>query len=250
MSEMLLSAWSWEPAVVFVCLLLVAGYAALVRGRWSREAAWFGLAVALVLAALTSPIATLGAHYLLSAHMLQHFILTMLIPPLLLAGIPEHVAVQRRLRVFGRPAACWVCGIGAMALSQLPALFNSSLHHHGLHLAEQIALATSGVVFWWPVFGPVRRARLHPIASVVYLATACLCCTAMGVAITFAPRPLYPAYAGAAELGISPRLDQQLAGLLMWVPGCLVYLSAMLIRLGGWFAERDGTPEPVSIGAT
>jgi cytochrome c oxidase assembly factor CtaG len=247
---LLLGRWDWEPGVIFACLLLIAGYAAAVRGRWSREAVWFGMAVALVLVALASPIATLGAHSLLSAHMLQHFILVMLAPPLVLAGIPESVAVERRMRVFRPAVACWLCGIGTMALWHMPALFNSSLHQHWYHAAEQVAFSATAIVFWWPVFGPVRRDRLHPIVAVVYLATACLCCTAIGAAITFSPGLLYPAYGRAAELGISPRLDQQLAGLLMWVPGCLVYLSAMLIRLGEWFAEPEAAPEPASIAAT
>lgn len=163
MNGTLPGAWDWGPEALFGCLLFIAGYAALVRGRWSREAAWFGLALVLVVVALASPLATL-AHHLLSAHMLQHFLLVMLMPPLLLAGIPERAALRRRLPVFKRPAACWLCGMGAMALWQIPALFNSSLHHRPLHFAGQIAFSVTAVVFWWPIFDPVRRARLHPIA--------------------------------------------------------------------------------------
>ena len=157
------------------------------------------------------------------------------------------------------PVTCWLIGIGAVALWHVPAIYSMAFRHHGWHVFEHVTCLATALVFWWPVFGK-RSDRLHPVGAIVYLVTACVSCTLIGIAITFGPTGLYPEYLnpadplGAVSLirngwGISPRTDQQLGGLLMWVPCCLVYISAMLARLGGWYAEREESPDATAVAA-
>jgi cytochrome c oxidase assembly factor CtaG len=265
--EFLSGMWDWQLSSIAFCALLAAAYGYAVRGQVSGKAAIFGAGLLLLLLALVSPVAMLGDMYLLSAHMLQHFLLVMLAPPLLLAGVPESAVASllwrpagRRMRAALRPLTCWILGVGTMAVWHIPAIYSLTLRHPGLHLLEHVACVATALVFWWPVFGPLRSDRLHPVAVIPYLVTACICCTLIGIAIAFGRPGLYPEYLkpedpmGALPLirngwGISPRTDQQLGGLLMWVPCCLVYISAMLARLGGWYAEPDAPPESAAVPA-
>ncbi len=107
------------------------------------------------------------------------------------------------------------------------------------------------MIFWWPVFAPVESTRLSPLISTMYLATACLGCTILGMLITFAGAGLYAAYVNPVdtigilpllrgELCLTPGVDQQIGGLTMWVPGCLIYLAASMVTLARWYgAEED-----------
>ena len=109
-------------------------------------------------------------------------------------------------------------------------------------------------MFWWPILSPVLRLRLQPVPQgVSYLFTACLACTAIGVLITFSPRLLYTSYVNPPDLygalsliqsgwGMTPALDQQVGGLLMWVPCCLVYLTAIMAMFGRWYSADSNQP--------
>jgi putative membrane protein len=84
--------------------------------------------------------------------------------------------------------------------------------------------------------------------AAAYLFFSCAACTAMGIVITFAPAPLYREYAKAPmaleNWGISPQMDQQIGGLLMWVPACLIYLAAIMAMFARWYAEETATLPP------
>ncbi len=112
-----------------------------------------------------------------------------------------------------------------------PELYDQMFTMHG---TTMIFLVT-GTIFWWPIFGPLRDCHLSPLAAVTYSFSACSSCTLLGAYLTFGPAGLYPAYTG--YLGLDAKADQQLGGLLMWVPGCFVYLSAILITVRRWYAE-------------
>jgi cytochrome c oxidase assembly factor CtaG len=121
----------------------------------------------------------------------------------------------------------------------------------------------TGTIFWYPVVTPVPGHRMTTFPAVFYLFTACTFSSLLGILITFCSYQLYPFYMSPNdELGILPRLrgmvsaheDQQLGGLLMWFPCCLIYASAILITLGTWYGEspdeseaRDGPAEPLPI---
>ena len=120
-------------------------------------------------------------------------------------------------------------------------------------MLETVSLLICGGISWWPILAPRQRARLRPVPeAAAYLFTACLACTMIGITITFANRLLYPAFAHPADpygilplirnrWGISPAMDQQIGGILMWVPCCLVYLIAIMAMFARWYREEPAT---------
>ena len=256
--QLLFSAWDWEPSVVLGCVALLIGYFAIAGKRASLRSVCFVAGVLLLLLDLVSPIDTLSDTYLFSAHVVQHFLLALIVPILLLKGTPPGFAerlLKRPLiagieRTAGRPPVSWLLGVGTMILWHIPALFNAALASESLHVTQHLSFLVTGTIFWWPILGPGEEHRLPALASVAYLFGACVACSMLGAILTFSQPGAYPAYVnpgdplGALVLirgvwGLDPKSDQQLGGMLMWVPGCLVYLSAILASVARWYATPD-----------
>jgi putative membrane protein len=231
--------WDWEPSVVIGCAALLACYLAVVRKRSLVRMPFFLAGVVLLLLDLVSPIDALADRYLFSAHIVQHFLLALVIPPLLLLGTPsfELGAISKLERIVGQPPVSWLLGVGTMLVWHIPALFNAALTNDGLHIFQHLSFLVTGTIFWWPILGPLQDRHLAPLAAVAYLFSACACCSLLGAFLTFGPVGLYPAYTG--YMGLDVKSDQQLGGLLMWIPGCFVYLSGILSTVMRWYgAER------------
>ena len=118
-----------------------------------------------------------------------------------------------------------------------------------------------GVAFWWQILAPNEASRLSPLAAVIYLFSACLGCTALGIIITFAPVGVCSVYMHPVdrlgmlatirnEWGMTPERDQQVGGLLMWVPMCLIYLSAIFGQLARWYGAPALAPVTTEVGTT
>ncbi len=133
--------------------------------------------------------------------------------------------------------AGWLAGVGAMWFWHIPALCTASMRSPIVFGIQAFSLVAAGAAFWWPVFRPIASRRMQPHLAAVYLFAGCIGCSLLGIYITFSPLavcPLYAQPAGSNELitlirtqwGITPRIDQQIGGLLMWVPACMIYLSA------------------------
>ncbi len=257
--QLLTSEWSLEPWVLLFTLALLSGYAIAGGFRHTRKSVLFTLGVLLMLIAIISPLDYLGRYYLFSAHMIQHILLLLVVPLLLLLGVPESAAAKALdiravgtvMRVLGNPVIAWFFGVGAMWAWHMPSLHNIVLESDNLYIAQQISFVFIGMIFWWPVFAPLEARRLSPLASTLYLASACLGCTILGILITFAGAGLYSAYVNPADtagilpylrndLCITPGVDQQIGGLTMWVPGCLIYLTASMITIAKWYGSQDG----------
>lgn len=235
-------AWDWEPSVVVGCAALAIGYVLIVRKHGFHRAPYFLGGVLLLLVDLVSPIDTLADRYLFSAHIVQHFLLALVIPPLLLLGTPsfELGALSKVERVIGQPPISWLLGVGTMLAWHIPALFNAALANDGLHIFQHLTFLITGVIFWWPVLCPLPDRHLPTLATISYLFSACVCCSLLGAFLTWGPVGLYPAYQNppARLWGLDPKSDQQLGGMLMWVPGCFVYLSGILSTVMRWYAEE------------
>jgi len=232
--------WDWEPSVIVGCAALATGYIAIVRKRRFHRSPYFLVGVALLLLDLVSPIDRLADGYLFSAHIVQHFLLALVIPPLLLLGMPafELGGLNKLERVLGQPPVSWLLGVGTMLAWHIPALFNAALANDGLHIFQHLSFLVTGTIFWWPILGPLEDRHLSTLGAVSYLFSACVCCSLLGAFLTFGPVGLYPAYVG--YWGLDPKSDQQLGGMLMWVPGCFVYLSGILSTVMRWYnAERS-----------
>lgn len=250
----LLSAWDWEPSVVAGCLALAIAYVVMARGRSRARTFYFLAGVSLLFLDLVSPLDTLADQYLFSAHVVQHFLLALVIPPLLLLGLPSSLAerVLRQPRVvaieqtLSSPAIAWMLGVGTMIFWHVPVLFNVALENDGLHVLQHLSFLVSGTIFWWPILHPMTGGRMPPLPAVPYLFSACVCCTLLGAWLAFTPLNLYPAYLHPNDplailpllrdrWGLSPRIDRELGGLLMWIPGCFVYLAAILTTVARWY---------------
>jgi putative membrane protein len=257
-ADLLRTGWDWEPSVEIGCGALAVGYLAVVRRRASWSALYFLGGILLLLIDLVSPLDLLGDRYLFSAHIVQHVVLALVIPTLLLAGIPRWLAeailargiFARMERQIARPPVSWMLGIGTMIFWHVPVFFNASLASDGLHVLQHLSFLVAGTVFWWPVLTPVENRRMPPLTAISYLFSACLSCSFLGAALTFARPGLYPAYLNPEDRlgllpllrdnwGLDPANDQQLGGLLMWVPGCFLYLSGILVIIGRWYGAKE-----------
>lgn len=264
--QLLSVAWSPDPSVLGGGVALVVAYVAwLGRVNPWRALAFFA-GVAVLIGALVSPLDRLGELYLFSVHMLQHMLLILVAPPLLLYGLPPAATrrllavplVDRLERALGRPRVTLPLKVGALWLWHLPFLYDLALRSEGVHALEHLVFVVTATMFWWPVLTPVRERRLAPPTAMMYLFGAMAAIALLGMVITLAPTPLYPFYVtppdpyGALHLirsgwGVSALADQQIGGLLMWVAGGLFYVVTILTEFGLWFAEPD-SDEVVTAG--
>ena len=219
------------------------------RPRTMEAVALAGALVA-VLAVLNGPIHELSDRYLFSAHMVQHLVLTLIVPPLLLLAVPRWM-IDGLLRPGWLARIAWaltrpVPALGfytvALVAWHLPGPYGLALEVHGWHVVEHLTLMAASTMAWWPVVGRSERApRLHYAAQILYLFAFGLPMTVVAAMITGAETVLYPFYEAAPRLfGLSALADQRLGGVLMWVPAALVPLTAFTIVFFRWAAvERD-----------
>jgi putative membrane protein len=233
--------------------------------KYPKKSIFFIAGLLMITISVGSPLDFLGENYLLSAHMLSHVLVLLVATPLLVLGIPDQKSkwlywLGGKLR--NLPWLAWFVGVSIMWFWHIPAIFNQLFEDpagmgskgaiHSAALLSDIhvvSLIAAGIVFCWPVIGPVHSYRIAPLKAVLYLSVACIFCSILGLLITFAPLGIYPHYMHLQdplgflniirnEDGISTLVDQQIAGLIMWVPGCAIYLSASMYLLIKWFEER------------
>ncbi len=256
-TALLLHAWEIHPTVMAGCLGLIAWYFS-AAPRLSRYAAPFVLGVVILCLSLISPIDPLGDTYLFSVHMLQHLLLILIVCPLLVLGLtPQrvtgwmaHAWVRRTEGVLGNSAVAWLSSMFVMVIWHLPVLYNAANANTSIHIFEHLSFLVTGCIFWWPIFTPLEKERMQPAKAMLYLFGAAVVSTLLGILITFLPVGLYKPYLhpidelGALHLirdtwGISATEDEKLAGLIMWVPGCMVYFIVLLVELGHWLRTPD-----------
>lgn len=235
-----------------------AGSVAVRRPR--RIVFLLGWAVAAI--ALLSPLDAAG-EALFSAHMVQHELLMVVAAPLLLIGAPgpefawavypmlrwKRVtavlqAAKALWRFLTQPTLAW--GLHALILWawHIPVLFQAGLRSDAIHSLQHISFFVAALVFWASLWHTARTRG----AAVLSLFTTGLHASALGALLTFSPAIWYPAYEGSTwAWGLSPLEDQQLGGLIMWMPGGLAYLAAGLVLMGRLLAHAPA-PEPGSRG--
>ncbi len=253
--QFLLNAWTWNPVVFAVAGTGLAAYLFVFRAE--RRPAWFLLALGIFVFTLVSPLNALADGYLFSAHMLQHILLLLIVPALLLASLPRSLSLAWRPRVLAHPLAGWIAGVGAMWVWHWPTLCNAAVTSRSVYALQTGSLLVLGTLFWSQIIAPREEERLSPPAAVLYLFSACVTCSALGIILTFSPVTVCSIYAMPAgdQLGMwetirtgwgfSPEKDQQIGGLLMWVPMCFIYLSAIFAQIARWFGEAP-LPRPAA----
>ena len=252
-----LTQWNWDPSIVIGTALIVGLYLYAIgplRKRHGFEPASRGqivafmLGVGLMFLALVSPLDELGDSYLFSAHMVQHLFLTIVGPPLLLIGTPEwfirpiirNRALFAILRFLTLPAVAFVIFNADFFLWHAPALYNATLENQNVHILEHLTFIIFGLLFWWPIFSPSKGLpRLSIGGQVLYLFLSGMPVVLLGAGLTFAP-PLYAPYIAAPRVwGISAATDQQLGGLIMWVPGNFIFIIIMSILFLRWMQNKE-----------
>jgi putative membrane protein len=252
-------------AALLAGMYVGAGRAAGTPLRPARAAAFAGALVAFV-GALNGPLHDLAEQALFSAHMVQHLILTLVVPPLLLVGTPDFMAdallaplLARRgpavvLRTITRPLPA--LGVYAVALFvwHLPGPYGAALDSHAVHIAEHAILVAAAIVAWWPIASPSRRLPSLPYAAqILYLFVFGMPMTIVAAMITSAEQVLYPFYASAPRVtALGPLEDQRLGGILMWVPAGvipLVAFTAVFFRWAAAEAEEAVEAESPPMGA-
>ncbi|HVE78201.1 MAG TPA: cytochrome c oxidase assembly protein [Gemmatimonadaceae bacterium] len=250
--------WTVHPSTVVGLAALAALYlwraraAPATGGRRSpsggqRFAFFAGLTT--IFAALNGPLHDLSDSFLFSAHMVQHLVLTLVAPPLLIAGTPgwmlrpalRRPAVAAVARWLTHPTRCFVLFNLTIAVWHLPPVYNLAIAHHPVHIVQHLTFMAASVLMWWPVLSPLPELpRLAYPGQMLYCFLMSIPMQLVSVYIVYADRALYPAYASAPRLwGISPMMDQQLGGLIMWIPGGLFFYGLASIVFFKW-AEREG----------
>ncbi len=247
--QFLLASWTWGGASLPVGACILACYLAMYG--LNPRFAYFAAALGLALVTLMSPINALADGYLFSAHMLQHIILLLVVPALVLLSLPRSISLALRPRILGHPLFGWIAGVGAMWFWHAPALCNAAISSRPVHALQTVSLLVLGGVFWRQILAPRENERFSPPTAILYLFSACVTCSVLGIIITFSPVTVCSIYAMPpvdrfgmlytirVGWGITPERDQQIGGLLMWVPMCLIYLSAILAQITHWFADCE-----------
>jgi putative membrane protein len=252
--------WVWDPAVMLSVVLAAALYARgwlHLRRRKRAEAACFYSGLGVIVIALCSPIGAYDAQ-LFSLHMSEHLLLALVAPPLLLLGRPlvamlwglppqERLGAARLLAPHGvlarigwkltQPRTAVTLYVVAFAVWHLPALYDLAQGASPIHWTEHITFFATALLFWWPVIHPHGGPRRLPkMAAIVYFAVPMVEGALLGGLLTLANTPLYRTY--ALE-------DQQLAGLIMWIPGGIVYAAAVLAALLSVLREENARANDV-----
>lgn len=207
----------------------------------------FGLALLAGFLAHGSPLHLVAEAYLFSAHMVQHLLLTMALPPLLLLGLPEWFAARlfggrllgAVVRTASRPVVAFLAYNFVLALYHMPVVYEAGLRHPWLHFGQHALLVTTGLMMWWPVYAPIKAQRLHDGLQALYLFAHMVLQMAIHTMITFAEEPLYAWYVGAPRhFGLTPLEDQVLGGFIMYVGGTFVYFAVMVAALVRWMRSE------------
>lgn len=255
----------WKPDALMATTLAITGVwylAGLARSRHgtaigavrSWEAAAFAVGWLTLVAALLSPIAT-ASELLFSVHMTQHELLMLVAAPLLMLGRPVvpflwalPVRWRRGLKSRHTIAAVWrhataplaVFAIHAIALWiwHLPALYQAAVLDDGIHALQHLSFTGSACLFWWGLLRG-RYGRLGYGAAVFYVFATAVHSGGLGALMTLSRSPWYALYVERARPGFDPLEDQQLAGLIMWIPSGVVMTLFGLAIFAAWLGESE-----------
>jgi putative membrane protein len=253
------TSWAWDPVVLGGLVLSAWLYrqgATAKRGirrweRWCYWAGWWSLVIALV-----SPLHPMG-EVLFSAHMIQHELMMLVAAPLLVLGRPlasylwslpmtwrkgvgnavKAGWIQTFWRWLARPLNAWWIHAVALWGWHAPSLFQATIESDFIHSLQHLSFLLSALLFWWALLRG-REAETGYGMAVLYVFSTGVHSSILGALLTFSPRIWYPVYSGTTRAwGLTPLEDQQIGGLIMWVPAGLVFLVAGLALFGKWIQQ-------------
>ena len=254
------TAWNLDPLFIvgvtgaWVVYALMSSRGEGAPPKWQKRSFYIGLLVVAV--AVISPIDALGES-LASAHMVQHLLLMLVAAPLVVLGRPMETVMRGasydtrkrigrarrrigltplRTRAISHPLTIWLVFAGGLWLWHLPGPYVAALESEVLHIAEHTTFLAVGFAFWHMALITFDRSRGLAVLAVF---TAGFQSTILAALLTFTRSPWYPPYASSAPpFGMTALEDQQLAGVIMWVPGGLLYLAAGLTLFALWVGDN------------
>ena len=248
-------AWSIHPSTVIGLAALAGLY--LWRARQAspeqplsvgRKISFFA-SLLVVFSSLNGPLHDLSDTYLFSAHMVQHLLLTMLFPPLIISGVPGWMLrpLLRNRTVFSiarfltKPIACFTIFNLVIAGWHLPVFYNAAMANHNIHILEHLMFMSAAVLMWWPITSQLPELpRLSYPGQMLYCFLMIIPMSIVAVYISMAEQVLYPAYSSAPRItSLSPLDDQLLGGLIMWVPGGMIFMIIMTVIFFKWAARGE-----------
>jgi len=268
----LLAAWNTNPlpslALFLVAYLYINGLSRWPQpshpiSRWQKASFFAGLLA--IFLALQSPIDSLSAHQF-SIHQVQHLLLRMAGPLLVLGGAPLTPMLRGlppwALRGMVRPVVGnrtarrsydWLTNpvvttfifLGTLYLWQVPDLHNLAIRHDSVHELMHVTMALSGFLFWWLVIDPMpHRSRLHYGLRILYLGLIVIPNTLLGAGIVFNGNLLYESYYDFPQpLSMAQLTDQQIGGLLLWVIGDMMSILAAGVVMILWYQQEQAREE-------
>lgn len=232
-------------------------------GGWEIASFWAGWWTLVV--ALVSPLHPWG-RVLFSAHMTQHELLMVVAAPLLVLGRPlvalmfalpagDARSLARAVRApcwqwwwrgLSHPFSAWVLHAVALWIWHVPRFFEATLESQFVHDLQHVSFFGTALLFWWALIHG-RAGWRGAGAAILYLFTTMLHSGLLAALLTLANVPFYPRYAETAPAwSLSGLEDQQLGGVIMWVPAGLIYLCAALALLAGWLRQAERSMRPAS----
>ena len=255
--------WNFAPSILVMLLSQAVLYGYLISiarkdGHWGVDVrrshvVYFALGLLLMFTALVTPLDALSNEALFSAHMVQHILLMLLAPACLLLGTPGYwiqylyklPVLKQILPIVTHPLVTLIAFNAVMWLWHVPNLYEGALRDPNVHIAEHMMFLAAGVLMWLPVIhvAPPQHPLGYP-GRMAYLFACMVSSSILGAIFTFAPTIAFPFYGdNPLLLGITPQTDQQLAGLIMWVPGGGIFFIAILIVFGQWLRAEDRTAQ-------
>lgn len=281
-----LSSWDWRPEVIIVLVglgaLYVTGWwrlrartrSASGPGSWRRlSAPWRPISyiagLLVIGLALLSPLDVL-VQQLFFMHMIQHLLLIMIAPPLLLLanpmpfllwGLPQKLRLSigrgmsrlfnkdsqsgRLIRRLTTPGLIWLLFVITVFGWHDPGLYNLALESELVHDLEHLMFFAAGMLFWWHVVGagPVLHKQFGQFGKIAYVLAAIPPNMALGIFLAFSPEIIYTYYLDVPRVfNMSVLDDQRLSGVIMWIPGSMMYFIAALVLIAGLLSHEQGKP--------
>ena len=213
------------------------------RFPWRRAALYFG-GLALMFVTLNGPVHDLSDDYLFSVHMVQHLLLTEVWAPLFILGLPAWLvalivrppALRRLAHALSNPVVAGLVFSASIGLWHAIPFYDAMMRNHSIHIFAHITFMVAAVIAWWPVCCPIPEGgRLSEPMQMLYLFVLGIPMMIVAALITLSNQVLYPWYSTAPRVwGLTPLMDQQLGGLIMWVPGGLALWIAITVIWFSW----------------
>lgn len=254
LSDSLWLHWHAHPEVLIGTILIQTAYligVGPIRGKFNlsdshapQQTFYFSTGVLLIFLSLSSPLHILSDDYLFSAHMLQHVIITLISPPLLIIGTPNWLIepifrnklILKIFKLIFNPIVAIILFNFVFSIWHIPSLYALSVKYHWAHVTEHFLFVIAALIMWWPLCSQITYIPklIYPL-QMMYLFVMSLAQVIVFGIVTFASDPIYSHYVDAPRIwNINPLVDQQIGGIIMKVGSGFLFLALLIIAFFKW----------------